>query len=109
MRAALRSLVVDTYDWFKKVVSDRRAIGGDDLAKVSDGRVFTGHQALDLKLIDEIGNRQQAVAWIGQTVMSQATFLAYIDAFMVMALIAACVAPLALLLPGKTGGDEAPG
>lgn len=53
--------------------------------------------------------RQQATAWIGQVVTGQANFLAYIDAFMVMALIAACVAPLALLLPGKTGDGEAPG
>jgi protease IV len=34
------------------------------LAKVSDGRIFTGKQALDLKLIDEIGDESTAVAWL---------------------------------------------
>ena len=35
-----------------------------DLATVSDGRVFTGSQALGLKLIDEVGNKKQAIAWL---------------------------------------------
>jgi protease-4 len=61
---ALRSLVVDTFAWFKKVVSERRSIEGTNLDTVSDGRVFTGRQGLDLKLVDEIGNRKQAIAWL---------------------------------------------
>jgi protease IV len=32
--------------------------------KVADGRVFTGHQAVDLKLIDQIGDEKTAVAWL---------------------------------------------
>ncbi len=31
---------------------------------MSDGRVFTGSQALGLKLIDEVGNKKQAIAWL---------------------------------------------
>ncbi len=34
------------------------------LEKVADGRVFTGHQAIDLKLIDELGDEKTAVAWL---------------------------------------------
>src|SRR5205814_74601 len=34
------------------------------LEKVADGRVFTGHQALDLKLVDELGDEKTAVAWL---------------------------------------------
>ena len=34
------------------------------LDKVADGRVFTGHQAVDLKLIDELGDEKAAVAWL---------------------------------------------
>ena len=29
-----------------------------------DGRVFTGRQAVDLKLIDSIGNERDALAWL---------------------------------------------
>jgi protease IV len=34
------------------------------LEKVADGRVFTGHQALDLKLVDQLGDEKTAVAWL---------------------------------------------
>ena len=34
----------------------------DQLEKVADGRVFTGHQAVDLKLIDQLGDEKTAVA-----------------------------------------------
>jgi len=34
------------------------------LEKVADGRVFTGRQAIDLKLIDELGDEKTAVAWL---------------------------------------------
>jgi protease-4 len=32
--------------------------------KVADGRVFTGHQALELKLVDQLGDEKTAVAWL---------------------------------------------
>src|SRR5581483_38513 len=51
-RAAIESLVMDSYAWFKGLVRDRRKLDGEALDKVSDGRVFTGRQALPLKLID---------------------------------------------------------
>jgi protease-4 len=63
-RAALASIVMDSYDWFKGLVGDRRKLEGEALAKVSDGRVFTGRQALDLKLIDQLGDERTAVAWL---------------------------------------------
>lgn len=63
-QAAMAAVIMDSFDWFKRVVQDRRGIAGQDLAAVSDGRVFTGRQALPLKLIDEIGNEKQAVAWL---------------------------------------------
>ena len=40
---------------------------GRDLELVaSDGRVFTGRQAIELRLIDEIGDEQTAVAWLAR-------------------------------------------
>lgn len=46
-KAALKSLVDDSFDWFKKLVAERRGMDENFLAKVADGRVFTGRQALD--------------------------------------------------------------
>jgi protease-4 len=63
-RAALESIVMDSYAWFRGMVQDRRKLAGADLDRVADGRVFTGRQAIDLKLIDEIGNEQSALDWL---------------------------------------------
>jgi protease-4 len=64
-RKALEALILDSYAWFKGVVAERRGLQGEALAGVSDGRVFTGRQALDLKLVDEIGGEREAIAWLG--------------------------------------------
>jgi protease-4 len=63
-RAAIAALVADSYGWFKGLVSERRNITGEALDQVADGRVFTGRQALPLKLIDALGSEQDAVAWL---------------------------------------------
>ena len=63
-RAALAALVKDSFDWFKGLVRERRSIEGEALEQVADGRVFTGRQALSLKLIDALGSEQEAVAWL---------------------------------------------
>jgi DHA2 family multidrug resistance protein len=48
---------------------------------------------------------QQAIAWIGQQVQTQASFLAYMDAFWVLMLISLAAVPLALALRKvKLGG-----
>jgi protease-4 len=63
-RAALDAIVKDSYAWFRGVVQDRRKIEGAALDTVADGRVFTGRQAIDLKLIDELGDEQTAKSWL---------------------------------------------
>jgi len=66
-RAAIEALVSDSFTWFKEMVKDRRRLEGADLDKVADGRVFTGRQAIALKLADEIGREQEAVDWLAKT------------------------------------------
>ncbi|MCP9627847.1 signal peptide peptidase SppA [Rhodopseudomonas palustris] len=63
-RAALESLVRDSYAWFRDLVKTRRAMDDAQLGIVADGRVFTGRQAVGLKLIDELGDEKTAVAWL---------------------------------------------
>lgn len=50
---------------------------------------------------------QQALAWINEQVQSQASFLAYIDAFWVLTLISLAAIPLALTLRNVTLGKKA--
>ncbi|MGL4437975.1 MAG: signal peptide peptidase SppA [Bosea sp. (in: a-proteobacteria)] len=63
-RAALEQVVKDHYDWFKGLVSERRKLSEAELAVVADGRVHTGRQGLERKLVDVIGSEQQAVNWL---------------------------------------------
>ena len=63
-RAALEETVQESYRWFKGLVGERRNLKDEALAKVADGRVFTGRQALDLKLIDALGSELEAIAWL---------------------------------------------
>ena len=63
-RAALDSLVKDSYAWFRGLVKERRSMDDALLEKVADGRVFTGRQAVELKLIDQLGDEKTAVAWL---------------------------------------------
>jgi protease-4 len=65
-RAALESIVKDSYDWFRGLVKERRRLDDAGLDRVADGRVFTGRQGLDVKLVDELGNEQTAVAWLAK-------------------------------------------
>jgi protease-4 len=66
-RAAIESIVLDSYAWFRALVKNRRQLDDAGLAKVADGRVFTGRQGLDLKLVDELGDEKTAVAWLAKT------------------------------------------
>ena len=65
-RAALNSIIQDSYSWFKGIVQDRRRLNDSQLQTAADGRIFTGHQAIDLKLIDELGDERTALAWLGK-------------------------------------------
>ncbi|MBM3608845.1 MAG: signal peptide peptidase SppA [Alphaproteobacteria bacterium] len=63
-RAAINAIVVDSYDWFKSLVRERRKLDDEALAKVTDGRVFTGRQSVALRLVDELGGERAAIAWL---------------------------------------------
>ncbi len=63
-REALASLVTDSYDWFRDLVRERRKLNEDELKIVADGRVFTGRQAIKVKLVDQLGTERDAIAWL---------------------------------------------
>jgi protease-4 len=65
-RAAMQAVVNDTYDWFKTLVRERRRLNEGELSTASTGQVFSGRQAVPLKLIDKIGSERDAVAWLEQ-------------------------------------------
>lgn len=64
-RAMIRSMILDTYDWFVSIVDERRPLDRAQVLAVADGSVFTGRQALDKKLIDALGGEKEAIEWLG--------------------------------------------
>ena len=64
-KAMLQSVINDTYNWFVDIVAERRKLDRTQALALADGRIFTGRQAVDAKLIDEIGGEDVAIAWLG--------------------------------------------
>jgi protease IV len=63
-RAALQAVVSDTYDWFKRLVAERRKLDEAQLGAVSTGQIFNGRQSVPLRLVDQLGSERDAVAWL---------------------------------------------
>lgn len=59
-----QGIIEELYQDFLDIVHDKRrnAISMEDLRKIADGRVYTAQQALSLKLIDEVGYFDEALA-----------------------------------------------
>ncbi len=64
--AMLHSLTDDTLKQFVQDVARHRNLSPTESAAWADGKIFTGNQAKALGLIDEIGSRSTAVAWLKQ-------------------------------------------
>ncbi len=57
-------LIMDGFAWFKGLVSERRKLSPERTDVLSDGRVYSGRQALKEGLIDAIGGEEEAMAWL---------------------------------------------
>jgi len=57
----IEETIKDVYDQFLDAIVKYRPIKKDELRKFADGRVFSGRQALKLKLVDKLGNIQDAI------------------------------------------------
>lgn len=63
-KEAMAAVVSDSYAWFRDLVRSRRAMDEPALTQVADGRIFTGRQALKLRLVDQTGDEKDAVKWL---------------------------------------------
>lgn len=62
--AMLQRVVNDTYDWFVGLVAERRKLPMATARTLADGSIYSGRQALRLKLIDAVGGNEEARAWL---------------------------------------------
>ncbi|MCE2926853.1 MAG: signal peptide peptidase SppA [Rickettsiales bacterium] len=60
----LRNVIMDFYGRFVDMVAERRKLPREEVVRIADGRVYSGKQAFEYKLIDAIGGEREALAWL---------------------------------------------
>ncbi len=67
-KAVLQTTVDDVYNQFVDAIHESRKehLSRDKIINLADGRIYSGNQALEQKLIDEIGNLQDAILVAGK-------------------------------------------
>jgi protease-4 len=60
-QAYMQSLIDNMFGQFIQAVADGRGLKYDDVKSIANGKVWTGKEALDMKLIDNIGDFQAVV------------------------------------------------
>ena len=57
-------MVAESQRWFVGLVAERRGIDTARVAGLEQGRVFSGREALDNKLVDQLGGEPEVVKWL---------------------------------------------
>ncbi len=60
-RRILQGVLDDVHRQFIEAVAEGRSLALDDVRLMADGRIFTGRQAKEMKLVDGLGNLQDAI------------------------------------------------
>lgn len=58
----LQSIIMDSYDQFITAVAEGRKMDKEQVRKLADGRIYSGRQALKVKLVDKLGGYEFALA-----------------------------------------------
>ena len=64
----LQDVIDDVHSQFIKAVAEGRNMQEADVRAIADGRIFTGRQALDLKLVDQLGDLTDSIKVAGDLV-----------------------------------------
>lgn len=64
-REMLQAAIDDTYDQFIAVIAETREMEIERVREIADGSIYTGRQALELGLIDELGTYEDAISLAG--------------------------------------------
>lgn len=67
-QAVLQATVDNVYNQFVDTIFEARQslLSRSEIAELADGRIFSGQQALDLKLLDRLGNLPEAIELAGE-------------------------------------------
>ena len=61
-QALWREITDEIYEGFVEVVAESRELPLEQVRELADGRIYTGQQALELGLVDDVGTLQDAIA-----------------------------------------------
>jgi protease IV len=61
----LQDVIDDVHSQFIEAVSEGRGLPKNDVTAIADGRIFTGRQALSLKLVDQLGDLEDSIRLAG--------------------------------------------
>jgi protease-4 len=64
--ALSQEMVQEAKTWFVNLVAERRKIDPAGVPGLTDGRIYSGRQAVDLKLVDQIGDERDAKTWLSK-------------------------------------------
>ncbi len=65
-RAMLQAVIDNTHQQFVRAVAEGRKLPVEEVLKIADGRILTGEQAKELKLVDRLGTLQDAIEEAGR-------------------------------------------
>lgn len=65
-RQLLQALIDDAYNQFLTAIINGRSLKLEDVKPLADGRIFSGRQALDAKLVDKLGDSTDALELAGE-------------------------------------------
>lgn len=63
-KKVIQDMIADGFKWFVGLVETRRGVKAADIPGLLDGRIFSGREALQAKLVDQIGGEDEAVKWL---------------------------------------------
>jgi protease-4 len=65
-RAMLQAVIDNTHEQFVRAVAEGRKLPIEDVRKIADGRILSGEQAKEHKLVDRLGTLQDAIEEAGR-------------------------------------------
>jgi len=66
-KAVAQEMIEESQRWFVGLVTERRGIDTAAVPGLTQGRIFSGREALGYKLVDRIGGEEEARKWLEDT------------------------------------------
>ncbi|MDQ0208125.1 signal peptide peptidase SppA [Alkalicoccobacillus murimartini] len=65
-REILQSMVDESYDEFVRIISDGRDMDENEVRDIADGRIYSGNQALENGLVDDLGDLEDTIGFLSE-------------------------------------------